>query len=88
MRWLRLTAWISLLVCGCGTTRLSDTQRTATEQLLLSDAIDRAVDHLDFHFLDGKKVYLDASALKPETDAVYLASSLRQQMAAADIWPA
>jgi hypothetical protein len=61
---------------------VSDTQRTATEQLLLSDAIDRAVDQLDFHFMDGKKVYLDASAIKPETDAAYLASSLRQQMAA------
>ena len=82
MRWLRLTAGILVLVCGCGTTRLSDTQRTATEQLLLSDAIDRVVDQLDFHFMDGKKVYLDASALKPETDAPYLASSLRQQMAA------
>ena len=77
-----LTVWLVLLACGCGTTRVSDTQRTATEQLLLSDAIDRAVDRLDFHFLDGQKVYLDASALKSEADAAYLAGSLRQQMAA------
>jgi hypothetical protein len=28
---------------GCGTTRMSDSKRTATEQLLVSQAIDRAV---------------------------------------------
>ena len=32
--------------------------------------------------MDGQKVYLDASALKSEADAAYLAGSLRQQMAA------
>ena len=38
-----------LLFCtaGCGTTRSSDTNRTATEQLLISDAIDRAVQSIN-----------------------------------------
>ena len=33
-----------LALNGCGTTRSTDTNRTATEQLLISDAIDRAVE--------------------------------------------
>src|SRR5438874_450614 len=39
---LTLGSIVASLV-GCGTTRSSDTTRTATEQLLISDAIDRAV---------------------------------------------
>ena len=83
MRWRRLSLSILLAVCaGCGTTRWSDTQRTATEQLLVSDAVDRAVNRLDFRALADKKVYLDISAIKASTDAPYVASSLRQQMLA------
>ena len=33
---------------GCGTTKWSDTSRTATEQLLISDAMDRAVSRIGF----------------------------------------
>ena len=33
---------------GCGTTRSSDTLRTATEQLLISDAVDRAIQSVNF----------------------------------------
>ena len=76
-----------LLACalwaGCGTTRWSDTQRTATEQLLISDAIDRAVSELDFDVVAGKKVYLDTAPIKQTVDAGYLISTLRQQLLAA-----
>jgi len=40
---------------GCGTTRFTDTARTATEQLLITDSIDRAVSRLDFRSLAGKR---------------------------------
>jgi hypothetical protein len=81
-RWL---CHASLLLCclGCGTTNWSDSQRTGTEQLLISDAIDQAVSRIDFQCLQGKKSFLDATALRPTVDAPYLASSLRQQMFAA-----
>ena len=79
---LQTAGLLLVLGAGCGTTRWSDTQRTATEQLLVSDAIDRAVNRVDFYPLAGKRVYLDATALKTTIDATYLASSLRQQMLA------
>lgn len=71
-----------VLISGCGTTKWSDTKRTATEQLLISDAIDRAVSRISFRAVAGKKVYLDAGPLKGITDAEYLTSSLRQKMLA------
>ena len=71
-----------MFLAGCGTTRWSDTQRTATEQLLLSDAMDRAINRLDFRGLAGKTVYLDPTALRASVNALYLASSVRQQMMA------
>jgi hypothetical protein len=80
--WIVSVSMLLAVCAGCGTSRWSDTQRTATEQLLLSDAMDRAVDRLDFQALRGKAVYLDAAAIKATTDALYLASTLRQQMLA------
>jgi hypothetical protein len=45
----------SVLLPGCGTA----VQRQGTEQLLLSDSIDRAIDQLDLSGLANRKVYLD-----------------------------
>ncbi|HPP52984.1 MAG TPA: hypothetical protein PK777_08550 [Thermoguttaceae bacterium] len=67
---------------GCGTTRWTDTSRTATEQLLLSDAMDRAVSQVDFRALAGRTVYLDSQPVQGMTDAPYLVSTLRQQLLA------
>lgn len=69
---------LAALTAGCGTMRLSDTSRTATEQLLLSDAIDRVVSNFDLRALAGKQIYLDTTYLKNTVDADYLVSSLRQ----------
>ncbi len=67
---------------GCGTTKWSDTSRTATEQLLISDAMDRAVEKLDFRAVTDKSVYLDSAPLSGVTDSAYLISLLRQHMLA------
>jgi len=67
---------------GCGTTRMSDTQRTATEQLLISNAVDRAVEQIDFRPLAGKPVYFDSQYLDGTVDKGYLVSSLRQSLLA------
>lgn len=77
----------AILVCcamsaGCGTTKWSDTSRTATEQLLISDAMDRAVSRIGFRAVSGKKVYLDSVPLSGVTDSAYLISLLRQHMLA------
>ena len=83
-KWRRWSAVIVLAVvplAGCGAMK----SRTATEQLLASDAVDRSVAALDFSILANKTVYLDTKYIKPmkEVGAVnsdYIISSLRQQM--------
>jgi hypothetical protein len=70
------------LVAGCGTTRWSDTARTATEQMLISDAVDRAVSQIDFSVLEDRNVYLDARFIFGSVDDRYIISTLRQHMLA------
>jgi hypothetical protein len=67
---------------GCGTTRWSDSKRTATEQLLISDAVERAVMQLDMRPLAGQTVFLDTTILDDVTDGKYLASALKHQLLA------
>jgi hypothetical protein len=67
---------------GCGTTNWSDTQRTATEQLLISDAVDRAVSGIDLTVLAGQTVFLETQYVKNAIDERYLVSTLRQHMLA------
>jgi hypothetical protein len=75
-------ALFGLLFVGCGTTRSTDTNRTATEQLLVSDAIDRAVQSMSLRTLSGQTVFFDDSRLADVLDKNYLISSLRQNLLA------
>lgn len=80
---LAISALTVLIVTGCGTT----TKRAGTEQLLISDAVDKAVDRIDFSSLEGVKVYLDSryiSSMRTNLfiDANYVTSALRQQLTA------
>jgi hypothetical protein len=82
-RFLLLTALAAL--CGCTINK----SRMATEQLVVSDAVDRVVAQLDFSPLSGKKVYFESKYLSGAKIAgnpnlEYLTSSLRQQMLAYD----
>ena len=79
-----LTCAIAISIGGCGTS----IRRNATEQLLLSDAIDRSVAQIDFSPLEGRKVFFDSKyvVLTPTpgfSSASYINSALRQQMSAA-----
>jgi Family of unknown function (DUF6655) len=74
-----------LLAVGCGTTKA----RLATEQLLVSDAVDQAIAEIDFGALAGQKIYFDSRYIKAIkgvgfVNSDYIISSLRQQMTAAD----
>lgn len=71
-----------VVISGCGTTRWSDSKRTATEQLLISDAVERAVMQLDMRPLAGQTVFLDTTILDDVTDGKYLASALKHQLLA------
>lgn len=84
LKFTALTLMAILSVAGCGTT----TQRLATEQLLISDAVDQAVAEIDFSHLADQSVYLDTTFLKSVrghgfANTEYIVSSIRQQMAAA-----
>ena len=57
--WVLLAAAL-LVAVGCGTTR----ERDATNQLVMSDAVDRSIRAIDFRPLAGRKVYLDTSYLR------------------------
>ena len=71
-----------LLQTGCGTAL----QRNGTEQLLLSDSVDRAIDQLDLSGLAGRRVYLDTEYMKTfkgnniYINSDYMISALRQKM--------
>ncbi len=77
-------ALASLLVTGCGTTKLQN----ATEQLVLSDAVDRSIAQIDFRPLAGRTVFFDTTYLRTVkndsfVNADYVISGMRQQIMAA-----
>lgn len=79
-------ATAALLGAGCGINK----SRLATEQLVVSDAVDRAVATIDFSALSGQRVYFDTQYLDgvnmgPNGNVKYVISSLRQQMMAYDL---
>jgi hypothetical protein len=51
----------ALLLGGCSTVRLTEPPQTATEQLLVSTAVDHAVANLKPVIAPGSKVFVDAS---------------------------
>ncbi|MDX2037413.1 MAG: DUF6655 family protein [Isosphaeraceae bacterium] len=67
------------VVGGCGTVKQSGTARTGTEQLLLTNAWDKAVQKIDFRPLAGVPVYLDTTNVTA-VDQGWVVSSLRQAM--------
>ncbi len=77
--------WLAATVLvGCGTTK----SQLATNQLVMSDAVDRAVANIDFSRLAGETVYLDTQFVKSVkglgfVNGDYIIGSLRQQIAAA-----
>lgn len=83
---LLLSLWLTILVGigGCGTTKTQE----ATEQLVLSSAVDNSVAAIDFRPLSGQRVFFDDTYLKNVkapgiVTADYVISSLRQQIFAA-----
>ncbi len=75
--WMTTACALGLLV-GCSSSRLSDTPRTATEQLLVSSAIDKSLDQVDFGDLAGQAVYVDEKYLEC-VDKRYVVGSVRHR---------
>jgi len=64
---------------GCGTTRMTGTPRTGTEQVLLTNAWDKALMKVDFRPLTGVPVFLDTANVTA-IDQGWVVSSLREAM--------
>ncbi len=80
---MKYIIWTSLLVtftAGCGTRTFTNTDRAAIEQLLLSGAVDNALEKLDIPQLAGKKTYLDFTNLK-SYDLEYVKAAVRSRFA-------
>lgn len=67
---------------GCGTTRMTDTTRAASEMMLVSGAVDNAIAQIDCSPLSGRSVFLDVQYLDGTVDKGYVISSLRQHLLA------
>ena len=79
--WIVAAASLTLAAVapGCGTVKTSGTARTATEQLLLTNAWDTALNKVDFRALAGVPVFLDTANVTA-VDQGWVVSSLRQSM--------
>lgn len=66
-------------VTGCTTERSSSPVRTATEQLLISTAADRAAENLALQMPRDKKLYIDTSNFEG-TDGKYAVSAIKAEL--------
>jgi len=78
-RLLLLTCGVCVLTAGCSATKQSNTARTAREQLLISNAVDQALQKIDFAAMNGQKIFLEEKYLEC-TDKGYLVSSIRHRV--------
>ncbi len=90
VQWFVTRQSIAALCCllsavGCGTA----IQRNGTEQLLLSDSVDHAIDQLDLAPLAGRKIYLDTEYMRTfkgtniSISSDYIISAMRQKLTTA-----
>jgi len=64
---------------GCTSIKVSETPRTAVEQLLLSHASDKAMEDVDLTWLNGKKIFVDDKYFDGY-DKAYAISLIRQRL--------
>jgi hypothetical protein len=70
---------VIVAVGGCSTRRETSPQRTATEQLLISAAADRAADRVKLDIPPNAKVFVDAANFDG-LDAKYAIAAMRERM--------
>ena len=66
-----LAAAVAFAVTGCTEPSITNTGRNAVQELLLSHAVERGLDQMDFRPLKDKKVVLDYVYLAPQTYKEY-----------------
>ena len=67
---------LALVLSGCSTATMTNPPRSATEQLLLSTAADRAIASASLPLVDGKKVFVDGTYFD-SYDSKYVMGAIR-----------
>src|SRR2546423_5557341 len=71
-------------VCGCATIRVTDPNRTATEEFLITQAAQRAIDQLSAVSLRDREVFVETSTLtavpQPAQWDVYIIGEIRARL--------
>jgi len=74
-----LALLVVLISCGCTNMKTTNTARTSTEQMLVSNAVDQALDKIDFRAFSGHAVFLDEKYVDC-VDKAYLVGSIRHRL--------
>lgn len=67
------------VVAGCATGKTTNTVRTATEQLLISNAVDESLANIDFGSFAGNKVFVEEKYMD-SVDKAYIIGSVRHKL--------
>ncbi|MPY69291.1 MAG: hypothetical protein GEU92_04320 [Alphaproteobacteria bacterium] len=78
IRAIAIVVLAALALGGCTSAKESDPARTATEQLLISSAADRAAQRLNLGIPPGTKVFVDAANFEG-TDGKYAVGAIRDR---------
>ena len=81
-QFLSFSALLLLILNGCSATRITEPPRTAVEQLLLSNAIDKSMRNTDFSVFNNQTVFSDSSLFEGY-DAKYALGTIRDKLSQA-----
>jgi hypothetical protein len=70
---------LTFIVAGCASSITSNTARTAKEQMLLSNAVEKSLSKVDFSPLTGQQVYVEEKYLEC-VDKPFVVGSIRHQV--------
>lgn len=79
MRLVFCSLMLCAVISGCAKSKMSATARTATEQLLLSNAVDQSLSRVDFDSFRGRKVFFNDKYLE-SVDKNYVVGSIRHRL--------
>lgn len=75
----------AILLAGCTTVHVTEPTQTATEQLLITRAVDDAVEKMDVSFVSGARIFVDTDYVDQARDrnvqfARYMMSAVRDRL--------